>query len=162
MHPALSCAQGGALIRPAEVSDVGDMFRIRSAADENTMTPQELAAAGVTPGAIALAVQSDPCAWVATAGGATVGFAMVDLHSACLFALFVLPPYQGKGIGTRLVRACEDALFSRHATAWLETSADSRAARLYRRLGWGADADVGGGDVRLEKHRSECSPPVAV
>lgn len=118
------------------------------------MTPAELSAIGVTPEAIAQAVGSAPCAWVATVDKEIVGFAMVDLSSACLFALFVLPEHEGCGIGTRLTRTCELALFERHPTAWLETANGSRAAQLYRHLGWGNEVEIGGGDIRLEKQRA--------
>lgn len=118
------------------------------------MTPAELSAIGVTPEAIALTVKSAPCAWVATVYKEVVGFAMVDLSNACMFALFVLPEHEGYGIGTRLTRICEAALFERHPIAWLETAKGSRAAQLYRRLGWGNEVEIGGGDIRLEKQRA--------
>lgn len=140
-------------IRLASVDDVSAMFRVRASVGENTMTPTELSAIGVTPQAIALAVESSPCAWVAIVAKEVVGFSMVDLDSGCLFALFVLPEHEGCGIGTRLTQTCERALFQHHPKAWLETANASRAARLYRHLGWGNDIDIGGGDVRLEKHR---------
>ncbi|RGE37269.1 N-acetyltransferase [Comamonas testosteroni] len=117
------------------------------------MTADELSAIGVTPEAIALAIEGGPCAWVSTIDEEVVGFAMVDLDDACLFALFVLPEHEGRGIGTRLTQTCESALFGRHPAAWLETAAGSRAARLYRHLGWGSEVEIGGGDIRLEKQR---------
>lgn len=117
------------------------------------MTAEELAALGVTPDAIAQAVGSAPCSWVATVHEEIVGFAMVDLDSACLFALFVLPEHEGHGIGTGLAHACEQALFGRHECAWLETAKASRAASLYRHLGWGDETDMGDVDIRLEKRR---------
>ena len=117
------------------------------------MTADELSALGITPEAIALAVSSAPCAWVATIDEDVVGFAMVDLDDACLFALFVLPEHEGRGIGTRLTQTCERALFERHPAAWLETAKRSRAARLYRHLGWGSEVEIGEGDIRLTKQR---------
>lgn len=117
------------------------------------MTTYELSEIGVTPESIALAINNGPCSWVATDGEDVIGFAMVDLDSACLFALFVLPQHEGRGIGTRLTQACEQALFERHSSAWLETAEGSRAAHLYRHLGWGNEVDIGGGDIRLEKQR---------
>lgn len=140
-------------IRPASVRDVSAMFKVRASVGENTMTPDELAAIGVTPEAIALAVSNAPCAWVATIDEKVVAFAMVDLDDACLFALFVLPEYEGLGIGTRLARTCESALFERHPAVWLETASGSRAARLYRHLGWGSESEIGGGDIRMTKMR---------
>lgn len=141
-------------IRPADVSDVRAMFHVRASVGENTLSAEALSAMGITPEAIALAITSSPCAWVATIQEEVVGFAMVDLDSACLFALFVLPGYEGGGIGTRLTQICERALFERHSSAWLETADGSRAAQLYRYLGWGNDVDIGGGDIRLEKQRA--------
>ena len=140
-------------IRAATVSDVSGMFKVRASVGENIMTAEELQAAGITPDTIAQAVRSAPCAWVAVADDEVIGFSMVDLDSACLFALFVLPQHEGQGIGTKLTRACEQALFQHHSVAWLETARGSRAARLYRHLGWGNEIDIGGGDIRLEKQR---------
>lgn len=129
------------------------MFKVRASVGENTMTSDELSAIGVTPDSIALAVSSAACSWVATAEEEVVGFAMVDLDDACLFALFVMPQHEGRGIGTCLTQACEQALFERHHSAWLETAKGSRAAGLYRHLGWGNEVEIGGGDIRLEKQR---------
>lgn len=120
---------------------------------ENALTAQQLALIGITPAAIAQAVSSAPCAWVAEDEGAVVGFAMVELDTACLFAAFVRPEHEGRGLGMQLIQACEAALFARHAVAWLETDRASRAAAFYRRRGWVHAVDVGGGDVRLYKHR---------
>lgn len=140
-------------IRPASVSDVDAMFKVRTAVGENAMTVEELSEIGVTPDSISQAVLSAPCSWVAVVNDEVVGFAMVDLDSACLFALFVLPGHEGRGIGTALTHASEQALFQQHASAWLETAKESRAARLYRHLGWGNEVDIGGGDIRLQKQR---------
>lgn len=122
------------------------MFEVRASVGENTRTPAELSAIGVTPEAIRQAIESAPCAWVATVNEVVVGFAIVNLDSACLFALFVLPEYEGYGIGTRLTQTCELALFKRHPLAWLETADGSRAARLHRHLGWENEVEIGAGD----------------
>ena len=138
-------------IRAATVSDVSGMLKVRTSVGENIMAAEELQAAGITPHTIAQAVRCAPCAWVAVADDEVIGFSMVDLDSACLFALFVLPQHEGMGIGTELTHACEQALFQHHSVAWLETARDSRAARLYRHLSWGNEIAIGGGDIRLEK-----------
>ena len=149
----VSMRSSSCVIRPATVADVDAMFNIRTSVRENALTVEELAQIGVTPETIASAIGDAPCAWVAEVQGEAVGFAMVDLETACLFAAFVLPEHEGQGIGRRLIQVCEEALFERHAVAWLETASSSRAAGVYRALGWGAERDVGDGDVRLEKRR---------
>lgn len=147
-HPADSFQ-----IRPATVDDVAAMFQVRLAVTENRMNRDALAAVGVTPDSIAEAIRSAPCAWVATTEGEVAGFAMVDLDSACLFALFVRSDHEGRGMGSALCQVCEQALFAQHEEAWLETAKTSRAARLYRHLGWGNESDIGDGDIRLTKRR---------
>jgi GNAT superfamily N-acetyltransferase len=141
------------VVRPAGVADVVAMFRVRTSVKENTLSPEELIGLGITPQAIAEAVGSAPCAWVAEVDGEVQGFSMVDLEAACLFAAFVLPEREGQGLGRLLVEAAETALFERHPVAWLETDAGSRAAGFYQRLGWAFEAGAGGGDVRLVKQR---------
>ena len=146
-------------IRPATLADVDAMFRIRLSVDENTLSAAELAALGITPASIAERVAAAPCAWVAVDDGQidearpVVGFAMVELDEACLFAAFVAPAQQGRGLGVQLIQACEAALFARHDRAWLETAGDSRAARLHARLGWVRVAELGDGGIRMEKPR---------
>lgn len=140
-------------IRPAVLGDVDAMFRIRCAVTENTLSVAELAELGITPAIIAQRVTAMPCAWVALDEGQIVGFAMVDLDEASLFAAFVQPAHQGRGLGGQLIQTCEAALFARHERAWLETAGDSHAARLYARRGWVCAAELGDGDIRMEKPR---------
>ncbi|WP_370540264.1 GNAT family N-acetyltransferase [Advenella sp. FME57] len=141
-------------IRSATTQDVDAMFKIRTSVRENSLTSEELFELGITPEFISAAIKNSSCAWVATVDNEIVGFSMVDLDTACLFAAFVLPEYEGLGIGTDLIKACESELFIYHPVAWLETAQFSRAAKLYRYLGWGNEAQIGEGDVRLEKHRN--------
>ena len=140
-------------IRPAKAADVPGLFEVRTSVIENALSRDELAALGITEASIAEMIAQAPCAWVADEDGRIVGFSMVDLDEGALFAAFVLPSHEGRGIGRRLVQPAEQALFARHAVAWLETGEATRAAGFYRRLGWGDERDIGGGDVRMEKRR---------
>lgn len=69
------------------------------------------------------------------------------------FAAFVLPKYEGRGLGRRLVRLAEQELFKHHEVAWLETDKNSRAAEFYRRQGWIEKENVSESDIILEKRR---------
>ncbi|WP_417329500.1 GNAT family N-acetyltransferase [Halomonas cupida] len=140
-------------IRLARPSDVGGIFRVRTSVSENVLTMSEMAEMGITEASVTEMIQSAPCAWVACEDTRIVGFSMIDSDEGSLFAAFVLPSYEGKGIGKRLVQAAEEALFSKHALAWLETAEASRAAGFYRHLGWSNEQDIGEGDIRLEKRR---------
>ncbi|ABC22380.1 GNAT family N-acetyltransferase [Rhodospirillum rubrum] len=140
-------------IRAAEPADVGAIFQVRTAVTENSLTIAQLTEMGITTASITAMIIESPCAWVAVEGERVVGFSMADLEDGSLFAAFVLPSYEGRGLGKRLVQAAEAALFARHRVVWLETGKTTRAAGFYRHLGWANETDHGDGDIRLEKSR---------
>lgn len=142
-----------ARIIPARPTDAPAMFHVRLSARENVLTLAELTGLGLTPSSVADLIRASPCAWVALEGDRVVGFSMIDDEAGSLFAAFVLPTREGRGIGRQLVAAAEAALFRRQALAWLETGRATRAAGFYRRLGWTHDRDVGADDIRLVKRR---------
>ena len=147
-------APPGLRYRVAMPGDVAALLQVRTAVRENHLSLQQLRARGITPATLAEALTSDtPCAWLAEVEAEVVGFSMVDLDDASLFALFVLPAHEGRGIGSHLLAEAERALFAVHPRAWLETAASSRAAALYRARGWGDEEPVGDRDVRLHKAR---------
>ncbi len=75
-------------------------------------------------------------AWVAQLDGAAAGFAYID--GEWLDELWVRKPFQGRGIGSALVRHAEglmrEAGVARARLSVLQ--ANIRAIALYRRLGW--------------------------
>lgn len=143
-----------AQIRPALVSDVPHLFRLRTSVNENHLSVEQLAQMGITEETVAGMIAASPCAWVAVVGDQPVGFSMIDMDEASLFAAFVLPTHQGRGLGRKLVLAAEEKLFECHEEIWLETGRETRAAGFYRSLGWGGQQDIGNVDIRLTKHRS--------
>ena len=141
-------------IRLATSNDVDGIFHVRTSVLENALNIDELAEIGITPAAITEMIASSPCAWVAIENDAVIGFSMVDFEEASLFAAFVLPAHEGRGVGKMLIQPAEQALFTQHESIWLETGKSTRAAGFYRAMGWANEQDVGGGDIRLEKRRS--------
>lgn len=140
-------------IRPANPADVPALFHIRTSVRENHLSREQLISLGITEASIAKMISSAPCAWVAFVDDQVVAFSMVDIVEASLFAAFVLPSYEGMGLGAQLVHAAEEELFRHHRDIWLETAAESRAAGFYRRLGWGDERKVEGDQIRLTKTR---------
>ncbi|WP_297207033.1 GNAT family N-acetyltransferase [uncultured Pluralibacter sp.] len=115
------------------------------------MSREELAAQGITESTVAAMLEGS--AWVAADGGRIVAFSMILPQDACLFAAFVLPEYENRGLGKKLVLNAEEALFEHHALIWLETCAKTRAAGFYQHLGWVETRSINNGDIRLEKQR---------
>ncbi|MCX0498474.1 N-acetyltransferase [Erwinia billingiae] len=108
---------------------------------------------GITESVVADMIEKNHCAWVATDNDKIIGFTMILPDEGCLFAAFVLPEYEGRGVGRRLVVLAEQELFKHHEIAWLETDKNSLAAKFYMQLGWGNEISINGTDIKLEKRR---------
>ena len=142
-------------IRPAQLTDVVSIFDIRTSVTENHLSREELNQMGITEEIVSDMIQTSLCTWVAIENEKVIGFSMILPDEGCLFAAFVLPEYEGKGAGRRLVMAAEQELFKQHEIAWLETDKRSRAAKFYTQLGWGNKTEISDTDIRLEKKRSK-------
>jgi GNAT superfamily N-acetyltransferase len=75
--------------------------------------------------------------WLCEIDGEVVGFSVASLRDASIWALFVRPEYEGKGIGTKLLKLATDWLFEMGVSSIsLSTDAQTRADRMYERRGW--------------------------
>lgn len=142
------------IIRPAIEDDIPAIRDVRTSVRENHLSVEQMAELGITGDTIAEALGREPCIWVAECDGQVVAFSMADSARACVFAAFVRPEWEGRGLGRRLMERAEAFLFERHAAIWLETDGTSRAAGFYDRLGWSLTQTFANGDVRFEKHRA--------
>lgn len=141
-------------IRTDQLSDVESIFDVRTSVIENHLSREEMRQMGITESVVADMIEDSLCAWVATENGKIIGFSMILPDEGCLFAAFVLPEYESRGVGRRLVMLAEQELFKHHEIAWLETDKNSRAAKFYIQLGWGNKTNINDTDIKLEKHRS--------
>lgn len=140
-------------IRHALISDIEGIFEVRTSVIENHLSREEMREMGITESTVADMIQKSCCAWVAVENEKIIGFSMILPDEGCLFAAFVLPEYEQKGAGRRLIMVAEQELFKHHDIAWLETDKNSRAAQVYLHLGWGNQTDINDTDIRLEKSR---------
>jgi GNAT superfamily N-acetyltransferase len=146
----------GTIIRDALPADVETLFEIRTSVRENHQSREELATIGVTPESVAEMLSSDSHAWVAEVDGAPAAFSMARAAERTVFAMFVRPEFEGRGLGRALMERAEDWLFRTGAEEiWLTTGSDPsiRANGFYRRLGWLQAGTTEDGQLRYIKRR---------
>jgi len=75
--------------------------------------------------------------WVAEIEGVIVAFCYADRNNGSIWALFVSPSHEGKGLARTLLRLAVNWLFEMgHGSASLRTTANTRADRFYAAQGW--------------------------
>ena len=109
------------------------MSRIRLAVTENRLRDP----ARVTRQMYEDFLERDGRGWVAQRDGATVAFSYANRADGSIWALFVEPAQEGKGLATGLLGLATDWLFELgYAEVKLDTGAGTRADRFYARKGW--------------------------
>jgi GNAT superfamily N-acetyltransferase len=138
-----------ARIRVATEADIAAMHRIRVAVRENRLADPSL----VQPEDYRRMMMDAGRGWVAEADGRILGFAVADLRRGNVWALFVDPDTEGRGIGRRLHDAMMGWMFAAGAErVWLSTDPGTRAETFYRAAGW-VPAGEHHGEARYEMPR---------
>ncbi len=124
------------MIRQARPADVPALMRIRAAVRENVLSDPARVPASLVEEFIARSA-----IWLWQDDDGVLGFAAADTRDGSLWALFVDPAQEGRGIARALLpRALDDLRAAGWRQATLSTEPGSRAERFYRRQGWMAGA----------------------
>jgi ribosomal protein S18 acetylase RimI-like enzyme len=125
--------------RPAQLADIPALVEIRDAAKENRLVQLRIGQQDYVQ-----ALTADGRAFVCEADGRVVGFVCGRPTKKDVWALFVLPEYEGRGIGSRLMDLIEAWMFEQGLEAiFLSTAPGTRAERLYQFRGWQAEGPAG-------------------
>lgn len=120
-------------VRIAVERDVPEMHRLRMRVHENILRD----ASQVQPDHYLRMLNEHGRGWVCELEDRIVGFAVADLSRTNIWALFVDPNYEGRGIGRRLHETALDWLFDTGVpTVWLSTEPNTRAERFYTQAKW--------------------------
>lgn len=121
------------MLRQAEHLDIPAMSRIRLAVTENVLSNP----ARVTTQIYEDYLEKSGRGWVAEADGEIVAFCYAASADASIWALFVQPGFEGRGLAKALLGRAVEWLFERgHDTVHLSTGAGTRADRFYAAQGW--------------------------
>lgn len=151
-------------VRIATPDEVPILNAIRTSVRENHMTLEQMADYGITPEVIAALLRTTGRAFIANVDGIDAGISIADSAEGNIFAMFVLPDYEGLGLGRLLLAHAEAFLHaSGVASAWLEAGAAPgiRAHGFYAHLGWQADGLMPDGQLRFVKPRAALTQIVA-
>ena len=86
--------------------------------------------------------------WTWVEDGQICGISAGDSRDGTVFALFVEPTREGRGIGQALVvLACDTLRQAGHKTITLGTEPGTRAERFYRRNGWASVGHKENGEI---------------
>jgi GNAT superfamily N-acetyltransferase len=121
------------IIREAREDDIPGMHRVRTSVAENMLSH---------PGRISAGDYYEYLfekgkGWVCEEDNDIIGFAIVDRKGANVWALFIDPLQESKGIGKKLHDTMLNWYFSKeNKTIWLSTDPGTRAEKFYRMQGW--------------------------
>jgi GNAT superfamily N-acetyltransferase len=89
--------------------------------------------------------------WVHEESDKVVAFGMADHLHRNIWALFVGPGFEGRGIGSALLEVMVTWLFEQsREPVWLTTERNTRAERFYTAAGWRAVGPTPNGEIRFE------------
>lgn len=138
-------------MRPARASDIAAIQAVRASVKENRLTSTVISAEDVRT-----AIEDTGCGWVVEEHDMVVGFAVGNVRTGNIWALFVHPDYEGRGHGRRLHDTVVRRLFDLGLERlWLTTEPGTRAQRFYEAAGWQLTGTTAQGELKYELPRSQ-------
>lgn len=138
--------------REAIIADIPQIQTVRHSVKENILSNPELVTDEDCKEFLTLRGKG----WVCEIKGVIVGFAIADLKDDNIWALFLKPEVEGKGIGRHLHKLMLDWYFSTgKERVWLGTTPNTRAENFYRKMGWTEDGMNGADELKFEMTREE-------
>ena len=140
------------IFREAQISDIPQIQVVRNSVKENMLSDPAL----VTDKDCEEFLTKRGKGWVCEIENSIVGFAIADLQDDNIWALFLHPDHEGKGIGKALHDTMLNWYFSQgKESVWLGTSPGTRAEKFYTKAGWLATGTINKGEIKFEMSKDE-------
>lgn len=134
-------------IREARIEDIAQIQIVRNSVKENTLSNPNL----VTDEDCREFLVERGKGWVCEINNQIVGFSIADLKEQNIWALFLHPEFEKRGIGKQLHDVMLDWYFSEtKTTVWLGTAPNTRAETFYRKAGWIETGMHGKKEIKFE------------
>lgn len=137
-------------IRPADMRDIATLHEIRVAVRENALSNPAL----ISPADYEEFLFQRGKGWVCEIDNVIVGFAICDLKEENIWALFVHPDFERRGVARALQKEMLDWYFTRRDKVWLGTAPGTRAEMFYRRSGW-KESGMHGKEIKFEMTKND-------
>ena len=134
-------------IREASEKDIDQIQQVRRSVMENVLSDPEL-------------VSNEDCriyltergkGWVAVSKDVILGFAIADLKDNNIWALFIHPDHEKKGLGKQLHDRMLNWYFDTGKSwVWLSTDPGSRAEGFYESQNWKRTGKLSNGEIKFE------------
>jgi GNAT superfamily N-acetyltransferase len=135
------------IFRPALNADIPQIQVVRNSVKENMLSDPAL----VPDKDVEDYINNRGKGWVCEINNNIVGFAIISITDNNVWALFIQPGYEQKGIGRQLHDKMMNWYFSQTTvTAWLGTAPGTRAEAFYRKAGWRETGTHGKGEIKFE------------
>lgn len=135
------------MLRQATIADIPQIQRVRNAVKENMLTNPLL----VPDADVEDYITRRGRGWVVEEDGVIFGFSIVSVLDKNVWALFVHPDHDRKGLGRLLHDEMMDWYFAQtDADIWLSTAPGTRAEGFYRKAGWRETGFYGKGEIKFE------------
>ena len=135
------------IFREAHITDITQIQLVRNSVKENTLSDPAL----VPDKDVEDYITRRGKGWVCEIKNTIAGFAIVSVTDHNVWALFVHPGFEKKGIGRKLHDEMMNWYFCQKAeTIWLGTAPGTRAEAFYRNAGWREAGKHGKGEIKFE------------